>query len=239
MGYNIKQNGDGSTSLHNERSNTDVLTLDINDNVRVGTYSAPIACVSDTDVLLNVHAESAGGDSGGYLYTIFSTALGAASSDNLIGIHNTCRVPAGADPKTVQAIQGHINLETATSTLATRGGDTTAGAYGAWFKVTSLVGSTCDSGSYVAPLLLDNQMYGTVSGTEYTIFSSTGGTVPDAWAGFSSTNAGWTNLLSFEDDVAPLAAGGTGDITFSGAWRKLAINVGGTTLYLVASASPS
>lgn len=238
MGHNIKQNADGSTDFVNSLDSAVSLKLDVDNNLKIGSYSAPQVATADTDTMVSFHAQSAGGDTGGYLYTMFTSTYGAATSDNLIGIHNTSHVPSGGSPKTVQAIQGHVYVESGGS-LATRGGDTTAGMYCAWFKAYMDVGATLDSGSYCANIWLDNQLNGTKNGTTYSIYSSSGAT-STAWAGFANDVAGWTNLLRFEGtNTPPVSAGGSGDITFSGTWHKIAIDVNGTTLYLVASASPS
>lgn len=47
-----------------------------------------------------------------------------------------------------------------------------------------------------------------------------------------------TNFLEIPD-AAPVAAGGTGDITFGDAWKKIKVTLGTTAYYLVASVSPS
>lgn len=208
--------------------------------IHAGSFSSPLQYAGTTDILTQFHGQSAG-NGGGFDYCIFSSMKGADSTDNLIGIHNTTHVPAltGSAPKTVQAGQFHALLDDTTSKLATRGGDNTAGMYAGWFKVGSVVGSELEAGSYAAAIWLDNQLNGTKNGTTYSIYSSSGAT-SDAWAGFADDAAGWTNLLKFEGtDTPPVSSGGSGDITFSGTWKKIAIDVNGTTLYLVASASPS
>lgn len=257
MGWNIKQNDDGSTSFVRESDGAlvtlgsdtghifdlDSVTLASDKGlIHAGSYSSPLALINTTDLLVQLHAQSGGNDAGGFDYCLFTSMKGADSNDNLIGIHNTVHVPAldsGAGPKTAQAIQGHVILDDATSKLATRGGDLTAGMYAGWFKLGSAVGSELESGSYAAAIWLDNQLNGTKNGTVYSIYSSSGAT-SNAWAGFANDAAGWTNLFKFEGtNTPPVSAGGSGDITFSGTWHKIAIDVNGTTLYLVASANPS
>lgn len=254
MGWNIQQNDDGSTSLRRESDGVKI-TFGADDQdligysgetlpsdtsaVQFGSSSSPIQLGDTTNALIQFHGKSAGNDAGGFDYNVFCTFTGGGGDDNMIGIHQTVYVSAGADPKTVQAIQGHCILNDTTASLATRGGDNTAGMYGAWFKISSPVGSTLDSGSYAAAIWLDNQLNGTKNGTTYSIFSSSGAT-SNAWAGFADDAAGWTNLLLFEgDDTPPVSDGGTGDISFSGAWKKIAVDINGTTYQLVASASPS
>lgn len=218
----------------------DVTLADGKSLIHAGSYSSPLQYGGTTDLMVQLHGQSAG-NGGGFDYCIFSSMKGADSTDNLIGIHNTVHVPAltGSGPKTVQAIQGHALLDDTTSKLATRGGDLTAGMYAGWFKIGSVVGSELESGSYAAALWLDSQLNGTKNGTAYSIYSSSGAT-SDAWGGFADDAAGWTNLFAFEgNDTPPVSDGGSGDITFSGAWKKLAITINGTTYYLVASANPS
>lgn len=205
---------------------------------RVGSYSSPYAADAGGFVGMSYHFQSAGDDS--YVYCLFTTTKGAAAgNDLLIGIHNTTHIPAGGSAKTAQAGQFHVVLDDATSSLLTRGGDLTAGGICIWAKLSGPVGSSFDSGSLAANIWLDNQMSGTKSGTLYSIFSSSSATAT-AWAGFANDAAGWTNLLRFEGtNTPPVSAGGSGDISFSGTWFKIACDFNGTTAYLVASASPS
>jgi len=98
-------------------------------------------------------------------------------------------------PTKAQAAQFIAGLHEAGSNLATAGGDTTAGMYGAWLKVYSIVGSVAASGSKVAPVWVDNQMCGTVSGEEYGIFATTGGTRPDGFIGFETTSSGYDQFI--------------------------------------------
>ena len=76
--------------------------------------------------------------------------------------------------------------------LKTLGGDAVAGMYAAWFKVGANANTVCDAGSRVAAVWVDNQMGGTVSGEEYGIFCTTGGTKPDALIGLETSSSGWT-----------------------------------------------
>lgn len=240
MGYNIKQNDDGSTAFYNEATGDEVVRYEIDNNVETGTYASPVQLQAGSEELYHLNATPLGDDSGGFTYCLFTSTKAQDSNDNIVGVHNTCHIPAitGTAPKTAQAIQGHMILDDASSKLATRGGDATAGGFGGWFKISGPSGSEFESGSRVAAIWTDNQMSGTVSGEEFSIFSTTGGSTPGAWARLETSSSGWTNLFDL-DDAAPVAAGGSGDITFSGAWKKIAIDIDGTTYYLVASASPS
>jgi len=211
------------------------LTLAANKGaIKLGSYSVPMALGGPSDILTQIHAQSSGSDDSGYHYCLFSSMWGSDDEDdNLIGIHNTTHAAATGSsyPKTVQAIQGHAALD-AGAKLATRGGDTTAGLYAAWFKVYSAADAVMDSGSYSAAIWLDNQHSGTMNGTEYSVFSSTGGTVPDAWAGFSTTSAGWAALFDFQNDAAPVGASGLANA--GSAAKTLKIMVNGSPYYLIA-----
>lgn len=204
--------------------------------IHVGSYSSPITLGDTTNLLVQFHAESAGNDEGGYDYCLFSSLKSGTGNDNMIGIHNTCHVVSGADPKTVQALQGHTYLE-AGSNLATRGGDLTAGMFCAWLKQYSDVGATQDSGSLAANIWLDTQLNGTKSGTTYSIFSTTGVAVT-AWAGFGTDAVGFADLFKFEADAPPVGAANLAD-TGSGVAKTLAVNIAGTQYYAVLYAAAS
>ena len=101
--------------------------------------------------------------------------------------------------------------------MATTAGSMTKGLIGGRFKVYSDASSTCNGS--VATLWLDNQMSCAVAETEYSIRASTGGTVPDAFIGLTTTSAGWANLIHFDSTfgasaVAPLDATFTGNAGF-------------------------
>lgn len=247
MGWNIQQNDDGSTSFIRESDNVKItLGSDLQNligysgeqlpadttAIKIGSSSSPVQLGDTTNALIQFHGKSAGNDEGGFDYNVFCTFTGGGGDDNMIGIHQTLYVSAGADPKTVQAIQGHCILNDTTASLATRGGDLTAGMYGAWFKLSSPVGSTLDAGSYAAAIWLDNQLNGTKNGTTYSIYSSSGAT-SNAWAGFASDAAGWSNLLAFEgSSTPPVGAAGLAD-TGSGVTETIAVDHNGTQRYLV------
>ena len=67
----------------------------------------------------------------------------------------------------------------------------------AWFKIGADVTSHCD-GNAIA-IWVDNEMNCTVTGEEYGIFSTTGGSRPDAWAGFETYSSGYDQLLYFDE----------------------------------------
>jgi len=119
--------------------------------------------------------------------------------------------------------------------LKTRDGDGTAGLFGSWHKIGGNTNCTAASGSRMAAVWLDNQFHGTASGDEYTIFSSTGGSVPDGWACLNTSSSGWSNLFVFDSTMTgknPIGAavdtdGGNSDISIK-------IEYNGTTYYIPA-----
>lgn len=130
-------------------------------------------------------------------------------------------------PTNVKACEFIVDLHTTGANLATNGK-----IYAGWFKITGKDGCTVSStGTRAAAVWLDNQMYGANWSTniveEYTIFSTTGGAKPLAWAGFETTASGWTNFLSFDEtsyDQDPVVSA---DLT--GSTKKyLKVNFNGT-----------
>lgn len=105
------------------------------------------------------------------------------------------------------------------------------GLKGAWLKVQGDATSVC-SGN-VAPLWVDNQMSCTVSGEEYGIIATTGGTRPDAFIGFETSSSGYDQLLYFDETfnsgagtcVETSAAPGTQD-------ARIKVYYDGTQYYL-------
>jgi len=83
--------------------------------------------------------------------------------------------------------------------LKTLGGDATAGMYGAWLKIGANSNCSTASGSRAAPLWVDNQLSGTVSGEEYGVFMTTGASRPDAAFGFETTSSGYDQLFYFDE----------------------------------------
>jgi len=171
--------------------------------MRNGSYTTPYAFDAASATNFSLYGLST--TNSGYDSSTFFFVRGTGSSA-LFGC--TALVEGSSTgssyPKTLQGSQ-FMALLTAGAKLASRGSDVTAGQYAAWLKVGSPTTATVDSGAYTAAVWLDNQHYSnSFSGTEYTIFSSTGGTVPDAWAGFDTSSAGWAALFLFEDDCAPL-----------------------------------
>ena len=171
--------------------------------IRCGTYTSPYDYGADNHQsgIIRIYTTCSGDgtsyDRGVFVCTKTTGAKGAFPVSGLAEANNT-----GTGPAKLQAAQfiAHLGADGSASHLATLGGDATAGMYGAWLKVCAGTGgAVCDSGSRVAAVWLDNQMNGTVSGEEYTIFSTTGCSRPDAWAGFETTSSGYSQLLYFDE----------------------------------------
>lgn len=122
---------------------------------------------------------------------------------------------------------------TEAAVLKTLGGDGTAGMYGCWLKIGANSNCTAASGSRAAPLWVDNQLSGTISGEEYGIFSTTGASRPTAWAGFETTSSGYSQLLYF-DETFNTGAGtcATTDAVPSTQDARLLVYYNGTQYYI-------
>lgn len=199
--------------------------------IRAGTYASPVTNSSENQSgMIRLYGETSA-DGSSYDRGLFIT-LKTTGTKGVFPISGLAEVLAqsGAGPNKVQAGQFISHLNSATAKLSTLDGDATAGMYGAWLKVTSAAGSVASSGSRVAAVWLDNQMLGTVSGEEYGIFSTTGGTKPDAWAGFETTGAGWANLFSFDETAFDQDPVGSGDKTGGSKTNYLKVNLNGTAV---------
>jgi len=170
--------------------------------IRCGTYASPLDYGADDHQsgLIRLYTTCSGAssyDRGVFVCTKTTGAKGAFPVAGLAEANNT-----GTGPAALQAAQfiAHLGADGSASHLATLGGSSTAGMYGAWLKVCAGTGGcVCDSGSRVAAAWIDNQMNGTVSGEEYGIFSTTGCSRPGAWAGFETTSSGYSQLLYFDE----------------------------------------
>jgi len=181
--------------------------------IRAGTYASPLTNSSASQSgLMRLYMETSA-DGSSYDRGIF-VCLKTTGIKGIFPIAGLAEVlaQAGNGPTKVQASQFICHLNSATAKLAALGGDATAGMYGGWFKITANEGATTASGSRAAPIWLDNQLYGSninAGMEEYTIFSTTGGSRPKAWAGFETTSSGWNNLFYFDEtayDQLPLVA---------------------------------
>jgi len=183
--------------------------------IRAGTYASPLANADeDQSGMIRLYGETSA-DGSSYDRGVF-VCLKTTGIKGIFPIAGLAEVLAqtGNGPTKVQAAQFICDLHTTDAKLAGLGGDATAGMYGGWFKITAIDGATISATARAAPVWIDNQLYGNNAaaiGEEYGIFSTTGGTVPKAWAGFETSSAGYTNLLYFDEtayDQAPVFTGG-------------------------------
>jgi hypothetical protein len=131
-----------------------------------------------------------------YLRTTGEDGKGFGASF-LVEATNTTGTPT-LEGAQIMAFLGSVGGSEA-AVLKTRGGDATAGMYSLWLKTGANNNCVFNSGSRTAPLWVDNQCGGTHNGEEYGIFSSTGMSRPDAWAGFETTSSGYDQLFYFDE----------------------------------------
>ena len=169
--------------------------------IRIGTYGSPLANADeDQSGMLRLYGQtSANGTS--YDRGVF-VALKTTGTKSIFPIAGLAEVLAqtGAGPVSVAAGQFIADLHTTDAVLAatTGGGE---GMYGAWFKVTAIDGATTNANSVIAPIWVDNQLYGNNANTsnkEFGIRATTGGTVPKSFIGFETSSDGWGQLLYFD-----------------------------------------
>jgi len=166
---------------------------------RAGSYGTPLTATATTEWVTTGFQ----GNSSNFYIGYGCYGFAAAEDAKVIGHSTTCMITTEDGTDRLQAAQFIACLGTPggseAAILKTLDGDATAGMYGVWAKVFSHAGCTCASGSRVAPIWCDNQMSGTVSGEEYGIFATTGGTKPDAFIGFETTGVGYDQLLYFDE----------------------------------------
>ncbi len=171
--------------------------------IRAGTYAAPVTNADeDQSGMIRLYSEtSANGSS--YDRGIF-VCCKTTGLKNIFPIAGLAEVLAqsGAGPDDVCAGQFISHLFTSTSKLASGG----FGMFGTWNKITSVTGSTTASSTVVAPVWVDNQMNGTVSGEEYGLFCTTGGTRPNGLIGLETTSSGYDQLI-YADSTFDSGAG--------------------------------
>jgi len=188
--------------------------------IRAGTYGDPATTTfvenadEDQSGMIRLYgATSANGTSYDRGIFVCLVTTGLKGIFPIAGLAEV-RAQTGNGPTKVQAAQFICDLHTTDSKLAGLGGDATAGMYGGWFKITAIDGATISATARAAPIWLDNQLYGNNAaaiGEEYTIFSTAGGTVIKAWAGFETSSVGWSHLFYFDEtayDQAPVFTGG-------------------------------
>lgn len=166
--------------------------------IRAGTYASPVT-----------HADE---DQSGFIRMYGNTTANGSSYDRGIFValqtHGTKGIfpiaglaeiheQSGAGPGSAQAGQFIAMLQTSTSKLAA--GTAFWGTMnGIWAKIGGVSGSTTANGSTISPIWVDNQMTTTISGLEYGLYSTTGASRPDAWAGFYTSSSGYDQLFRFD-----------------------------------------
>ena len=195
--------------------------------LRAGTYGTPVANDSDNQSgMLRFYGQTSGDSS--YDRGLF-VALKTTGAKGIMPVAGLAEVLAqsGVGPTNVKAAEFIAGLHTSTSKLAALGK-----MFGVWAKVYSAVGSVAASTSVVAPLWVDSQMSGTVSGEEYGLYCSTGGTKPDSFIGFTTTSSGYNNFLSFDSTYASETMIGTATVDGGTAASYLKVNINGTAYAL-------
>ena len=199
--------------------------------IRAGTYGTPITNTSEDQSGLVRLYMSTSADGSSYDRGVF-VCLQTTGIKGIFPIAGLAEVLAqsGNGPTKVQAAQFICDLHTTDAKLAALGGDSTAGMYGGWFKITAVDGATIASGARAAPIWIDNQLYGANAaaiGEEYGIFATTGGSKPKAFIGFETSSSGYTDFLYFDEtsyDEDPIVSA---DLT--GSTKKyLKVNLNGT-----------
>ena len=172
--------------------------------MRAGTYASPVSSSDphQSGMIRLYGTNSAITDDGTGFYDrgifVYNRITGNKSAFPIAGLVEVRDVGSEAGPVAVQAAQFIVGLHTSTAKLAAAAG-ATDGMFGSWNKVYSVTGSVAAATSRVAPIWLDNQMSGTVSGEEYGIFATTGGTRPDAFIGFETTSSGYNQFIIFDE----------------------------------------
>ena len=208
--------------------------------IRAGTYGSPVTS-SDAGQsgFIRLYGrnsaltddEASGFYDRGVFVTLKSTgAKGIISFGGLVEVETTV---SGNGPVNVKGGEFIANLKDAGSKLANTVG--TGGMYGAWFKIAATVGATTGATSKKAAVWLDNQMNGNnaAPGEEYTIFSTTGGLKPDAWASFETSSSGWETLFYFDEtayDEDPISNLGAKNEVNSD--KSIKIDLNGTVYYI-------
>lgn len=168
--------------------------------IRAGTYGSPVSSAdphqSGMIRLYGTNSATVDDGTGFYDRGIFVNhqITGNKSAFPIAGLVEVRDVGGEAGPVAIQAAQFIVGLHTSTAKLAATA-SVTDGMFGSWNKVYSVTGSVAAATSRVAPIWCDNQMSGTVSGEEYGIFATTGGTRPDGFIGFETTSSGYDQFI--------------------------------------------
>lgn len=169
--------------------------------IRAGTYASPVTNADeDQSGMIRLYGETTA-DGSSYDRGIF-ICLKTQGAKGIFPVAGLAEGKDGCTATKIQAAQFIAHLNHTGATLSALGGDTTAGMYGAWLRITANDGATTESGSRAAPLWIDNQLYGSninAGMEEYGIFATTGGSKPDALIGLETSSSGWSNLLYFDE----------------------------------------
>ncbi len=190
--------------------------------LRIGDYGTEIALTGGEGIIRS-YAKTTSGTGATALQ--FHWGFNTVAAVDLIGYQEQFESQVAAVGSETLMGRDTIVGIAAAGFMATTAGSMTKGLIGGRYKVYADVTSTC-AGS-VAALWLDNQMNCAVTETECSIRSSTGGSVPDAWALFTTTSAGWANLFAFDATMAGVAPK---DTSFTGNAGFASNNLGTFTL---------
>ncbi len=167
--------------------------------IRAGSYDVPLTnSATDQSGLIRLYMQTSA-DGSSYDRAIFS-CLKTTGTKGIITTAGLAEVLADATgPANVKGCEFIVDLHETGSNLPASGI-----AYGGWFKITAIDGATINATAKIAPLWLDNQLYGANASNclEYTIWNTTGGSKPRAWAGFGTTSDGWKQLFFFDSTMA-------------------------------------
>lgn len=199
--------------------------------IRAGTYASP---VTSTDAgqsgmirLYGANSTTTDDESSGFYDRIIFAShqiTGNKGGIPVAGLVEVRNVGAEAGPTNVKGAEFIVGLHTSTAKLAATGK-----MIGSWNKVYSATSSVAAATSIVAPAWIDNQMSGTVSGEEYGIYATTGGSVPDAFIGFETTASGWASLFYFDETAFDQPPVISGDLATGGDRDYyLRVNINGT-----------
>jgi hypothetical protein len=169
--------------------------------ISAGSYSSKIALPAGASTeMITIAGEGSEDDYyigyGSYLRTTGEDGKGFGASF-LVEATNTTGTPTVQGAQ-IMAFLGSVG-GTEAAHLKTRDGDATAGLYALWLKTGANSNCVQDAGSRSAPLWVDNQMSGTLSGEEYGIFMTTGASRPTGAFGFETTSSGYNQLFYFDE----------------------------------------
>jgi len=194
--------------------------------LRAGTYTVPLTeSTNYQGGIFRMYLETSGVSSYNKGAFICLKTTGAK------GIHGVCSLvevlaQSVAGPTSVYAGQFVAHLNSATAKIASSGA--LPELVGIWTKITSEVGSTIAASTVACALWVDNQLNGTVSGEEYGIFATCGGSKVDAFIGFETTSSGWTNLFYFDETAYDQDPVGTATVSGGTADKYLKVSLNGT-----------